>query len=101
LCCAAVARQHTAGGCDLIRSGMVSSLKHTSLSCVHYQDEDDMGKLLAYIALGPIFIVVFQFSKVYTRREVHEAMLLIGLGLEEALARTLKDLLKHPRPRHL
>jgi dolichyldiphosphatase len=77
---------------------MEFGLRHTSLSCVHYQQEDDLGKLLAYVALGPIFIIVFQFSKVYTRREVHEAMLLLGLVLEEAVARLLKDLLRHPRP---
>lgn len=73
-------------------------LKHTSLSCTQYQHGDDLGKLLAYVALAPVFLVCFQFSKVYTRRELHEAVLLVGLVLEEAVARALKHALKHPRP---
>jgi len=73
-------------------------LKHTSLTCVHYQRGDTMGKLLAHVALAPVLLLVFQFAKVYTRREVHEAVLLIGLVVEEALARGLKHLLQHPRP---
>lgn len=77
---------------------MDPSLRHTSLSCTHYRPGDDLGKLLAYVALAPILTVVYQFSKVYTRREVHEALLLAALVTEEALARILKALMKHPRP---
>lgn len=73
-------------------------LKHTSLTCVHYQRGDTLGKLLAHIALAPVLLLVFQFAKVYTRRELHEAVLLAGLVLEEALARALKHLVQHPRP---
>lgn len=73
-------------------------LKHTSLTCVHYQRGDTAGKALAHIALAPVLLLVFQFAKVYTRREVHEAVLLAGLVIEEALARALKHLLQHPRP---
>lgn len=77
---------------------MELSLQHTSLSCTHYQHGDNLGKMLAYVALAPILVIVFQFSKLYTRREVHEAVLLLGLVAEEAVARTLKHVLKHPRP---
>eukprot|EP00878_Enallax_costatus_P014807 GHUV01015497.1.p1 GENE.GHUV01015497.1~~GHUV01015497.1.p1 ORF type:complete len:223 (+),score=43.79 GHUV01015497.1:259-927(+) len=74
------------------------SLKHTSLSCTHYKPGDDLGKLLAYVALAPILTIVYQFSKVYTRRDIHEGALLAGLVLEEAMARVLKQVMKHPRP---
>jgi dolichyldiphosphatase len=57
-----------------------------------------VGKLLAHVALAPVLVLVYQFAKVYTRREVHEAVLLAGLVLEEGLARGLKHLLQHPRP---
>lgn len=73
-------------------------LKHTSLTCVHYQRGDTLGKLLAHIALAPVLLLVYQFAKVYTRREAHEAVLLAGLVLEEGLARGLKHILQHPRP---
>lgn len=73
-------------------------LKHTSLTCVHYQPGDHLGKLLAHIALAPVMVLVFQLSKVYTRRELHEGVLLVGVVLEEAAARGLKHLMKHPRP---
>jgi dolichyldiphosphatase len=73
-------------------------LKHTSLTCVHYQRGDTLGKLLAHVALAPVLLLVYQFAKVYTRRELHEGVLLMGLVLEEALARGLKHLLQHPRP---
>jgi dolichyldiphosphatase len=73
-------------------------LKHTKLTCVFYQRGDTLGKLLAHIALAPVLLLVFQFAKVYTRREVHEAALLAGLVLEEGMARALKHLLQHPRP---
>lgn len=74
------------------------SLKHTKLTCVHYQPGDTLGKLLAHVALAPVLLLVYQFAKVYTRREVHEVVLLLGLVLEEGLARGLKELLQHPRP---
>jgi dolichyldiphosphatase len=74
------------------------ALKHTSLSCAQYHPGDNLGKLLAYISLCPVLLLCFQFSKVYTRRELHEAVLLAGLVLEEGVARALKHLLKHPRP---
>lgn len=73
-------------------------LKHTSLTCVHYQRGDTLGKLLAHLALAPVLLLVFQFAKVYTRREVHEAVLLVALVLEEGIARALKHVLQHPRP---
>jgi dolichyldiphosphatase len=73
-------------------------LKHTSLTCVHYQRNDTLGKLLAHVALAPVLVLVYQFAKVYTRRELHEAVLLAGLVLEEGFARGLKHLLQHPRP---
>jgi dolichyldiphosphatase len=73
-------------------------LKHTSLSCAQYHPGDSIGKLLAYVSLCPVLLLCFQFSKVYTRRELHEAVLLAGLVLEEAVARALKHILKHPRP---
>jgi dolichyldiphosphatase len=73
-------------------------LKHTSLSCAQYHPGDSIGKLLAYVSLCPVLLLCFQFSKVYMRRELHEAVLLAGLVLEEGVARALKHLLKHPRP---
>lgn len=73
-------------------------LKHTSLLCAQYLPGDTIGKLLAYVSLCPVLLLCFQFSKVYTRRELHEAVLLAGLLLEEGIARALKHLLKHPRP---
>eukprot|EP00882_Tetradesmus_deserticola_P006287 GHRQ01006615.1.p1 GENE.GHRQ01006615.1~~GHRQ01006615.1.p1 ORF type:complete len:221 (+),score=73.22 GHRQ01006615.1:392-1054(+) len=73
-------------------------LKHTSLSCAQYHPGDSIGKLLAYVSLCPVLLLCYQSSKVYTRREVHEAVLLAGLVLQEAAARALKHLLKHPRP---
>lgn len=73
-------------------------LKHTSLTCVHYQRGDTVGKLLAHVALAPVLVLLYQFAKVYTRRDLHEAVLLAGLVLEEGLARGLKHLLQHPRP---
>ncbi|KAF6251807.1 phosphatidic acid phosphatase type 2/haloperoxidase, partial [Scenedesmus sp. NREL 46B-D3] len=73
-------------------------LKHTSLSCAQYHPGDSIGKLLAHVSLCPVLLLCFQLSKVYTRRELHEAVLLVGLVLEEGVARALKHLMKHPRP---
>lgn len=77
---------------------METPLKHTSLSCAQYAHGDSLGKLLAHIALAPVFLVCFQAARVYSRREVHETLLLVGMVAEEAAARALKHLLQHPRP---
>jgi dolichyldiphosphatase len=73
-------------------------LHHTKLTCVHYAPGDTLGKLLAHVALAPVLLLVWQASRVAGRREVHEAVVLAGLVLEEGVARGLKHLLQHPRP---
>ncbi|KAF8072818.1 DOLPP1 [Scenedesmus sp. PABB004] len=74
------------------------ALKHTGLTCARYAAGDGLGRALAHVALAPVALLVWQAAKVYTRREVHEAALLLGLVLEEGLARALKHALAHPRP---
>ena len=48
----------------------MTALEFTSLSCSHYPPGDVLGKALAYASMIPLFLVVFQASKVYCRRSV-------------------------------
>ncbi|GFR43353.1 hypothetical protein Agub_g4424 [Astrephomene gubernaculifera] len=70
----------------------------TDFSCVYYEDGDPLGKLLAYSALLPYVLIVHHASRFYSRREVHEGVILSGLVLNEAVARGLKHALRHQRP---
>ncbi|KAI8477227.1 MAG: hypothetical protein J3K34DRAFT_107063 [Monoraphidium minutum] len=73
-------------------------MAYTKLTCVHYGRGDLLGKALAHASLLPVLLLCGQAAKVYTRREVHEGFVLVGLLLSEAAARGLKHLLRSPRP---
>lgn len=65
---------------------------------MRYEEGDKLGKLLAYAALLPYVLILHHASRFYSRREVHEGVILAGLVLNEGIARGLKHLLQHPRP---
>lgn len=77
---------------------MAPALRHTGLTCAHYSAGDALGKVLAHASLAPVAMLLLQAGRVHARREVHEALVLCGLVLEEAVARCLKAMLRQPRP---
>lgn len=70
----------------------------TSAVCVLYSPGDTLGKALAYFSILPYCLILHQVSKVYCRREVHEALTLFGLVVNEGIARALKHLVNSSRP---
>lgn len=74
------------------------TFKATSFTCVMYGSGDKVGKLLAYVSLAPLLVFCHQASKVYTRREMHELALFVGLVLNEGIARVLKHMIRQERP---
>ncbi|KAG2502037.1 hypothetical protein HYH03_000531 [Edaphochlamys debaryana] len=70
----------------------------TSFTCLHYEEGDVVGKVLAYSALLPYLLIIHHASKFYSRREIHEGVIVAGFIINEGIARVLKQLFAHARP---
>lgn len=70
----------------------------TSYFCAHYDVDDQAGKLLAYVSIIPALLIVHTASRAYSRREFSDLFILLGLVVNEALARAIKHAIQEPRP---
>uniref|UniRef100_A0ACB8EZW0 Dolichyldiphosphatase 1 n=1 Tax=Sphaerodactylus townsendi TaxID=933632 RepID=A0ACB8EZW0_9SAUR len=61
-------------------------------------DSDLTGRLLAYVSLGPIFIIVGFATLIVFKRELHTISFLGGLLLNEGVNWLIKNIIREPRP---
>ncbi|KAL8174791.1 UNVERIFIED_CONTAM: hypothetical protein K2H54_053854 [Gekko kuhli] len=61
-------------------------------------DRDLTGRLLAYVSLGPIFIIVGFVTLIVFKRELHTISFLGGLLLNEGVNWLIKNIVREPRP---
>lgn len=57
-----------------------------------------MGLLCSLASMLPYLVIVDQASKLYSQRDIKNLLILSGLVVNEALAITLKKIVKQPRP---
>ncbi|XP_077161521.1 dolichyldiphosphatase 1 [Paroedura picta] len=72
--------------------------KSVSLTHVEYPAGDLTGHLLAYVSLGPIFVIVGFVTLIVFKRELHTISFLGGLLLNEGVNWLIKNLIREPRP---
>ena len=66
--------------------------------CAHYEDDDLLGFLLALASNLPYLVILDQASKAYSRRDIKNLIILVGLIVNEGLAKAIKQIVKQPRP---
>ncbi|NXM66949.1 DOPP1 Dolichyldiphosphatase, partial [Serilophus lunatus] len=81
------------GGCSLPAPWRPVSLTH-----VEYPAGDFSGQLLAYLSLGPIFIIVGFVTLIIFKRELHTISFLGGLAFNEGVNWLIKNVIREPRP---
>ncbi|KAH0615435.1 hypothetical protein JD844_004649 [Phrynosoma platyrhinos] len=59
---------------------------------------DFTGYLLAYVSLGPIFIIVGFITLIVFKRELHTISFLLGLLFNEGVNWLIKNIIQEPRP---
>ncbi|PKU35872.1 hypothetical protein llap_13823 [Limosa lapponica baueri] len=59
---------------------------------------DFSGQLLAYLSLGPIFIIVGFVTLIIFKRELHTISFLGGLAFNEGVNWLIKNVIREPRP---
>ncbi|XP_062497234.1 dolichyldiphosphatase 1 isoform X1 [Pezoporus occidentalis] len=59
---------------------------------------DFSGQLLAYLSLGPIFIIVGFVTLIIFKRELHTISFLGGLAFNEGVNWLIKHVIREPRP---
>ncbi|NXT79540.1 DOPP1 Dolichyldiphosphatase, partial [Zapornia atra] len=59
---------------------------------------DFSGQLLAYLSLGPIFIIVGFVTLIIFKRELHTISFLGGLACNEGVNWLIKHVIREPRP---
>ncbi|XP_063792554.1 dolichyldiphosphatase 1 [Pseudophryne corroboree] len=69
-----------------------------SLTHVEYPAGDVYGQLLAYLSLGPIFILISFVTLIIFKRELHTISFLGGLVMNEGLNWLIKNIVREPRP---
>uniref|UniRef100_A0A8C3JZG4 Dolichyldiphosphatase n=1 Tax=Calidris pygmaea TaxID=425635 RepID=A0A8C3JZG4_9CHAR len=69
-----------------------------SLTHVEYPAGDFSGQLLAYLSLGPIFIIVGFVTLIIFKRELHTISFLGGLAFNEGVNWLIKNVIREPRP---
>ncbi|XP_043914190.1 dolichyldiphosphatase 1 [Protopterus annectens] len=69
-----------------------------SLTHVEYPTDDLTGKLLAWLSLGPIFILVGFVTLIVFKRELHTISFLGGLLLNEGVNWFIKNIIREQRP---
>ncbi|XP_072841247.2 dolichyldiphosphatase 1 [Pogona vitticeps] len=72
--------------------------KSVSLTHVEYPAGDFTGHILAYLSLGPIFIIVGFVTLIIFKRELHTISFLGGLSLNEGVNWIIKNIIQEPRP---
>ncbi|XP_015266892.1 PREDICTED: dolichyldiphosphatase 1 isoform X1 [Gekko japonicus] len=72
--------------------------KSVSLTHVEYPAGDLTGRLLAYVSLGPIFIIVGFVTLIVFKRELHTISFLGGLLLNEGVNWLIKNIVRETRP---
>ncbi|XP_060613494.2 dolichyldiphosphatase 1 [Anolis sagrei] len=73
-------------------------LTSVSLTHVEYPAGDFSGYLLAWVSLGPIFIIVGFLTLIVFKRELHTISFLLGLVLNEGVNWLIKSIVQEPRP---
>ncbi|CAG9463090.1 unnamed protein product [Pedinophyceae sp. YPF-701] len=63
-----------------------------------FRQDDSIEYILAWLSLLPHAALVAQAAVVYSRREVHQALLFLGTLLNALLTKVLKSLVSDPRP---
>ncbi|KAI1232109.1 hypothetical protein IHE44_0007165, partial [Lamprotornis superbus] len=63
-----------------------------------YSEGDFSGQLLAYLSLGPIFIIVGFVTLIIFKRELHTISFLGGLVFNEGVNWLIKNVIREPRP---
>ncbi|XP_064027319.1 dolichyldiphosphatase 1 isoform X2 [Pogoniulus pusillus] len=69
-----------------------------ALTHVEYPAGDFSGQLLAYVSLGPIFIIVGFVTLIIFKRELHTISFLGGLAFNEGINWLIKNVIREPRP---
>ncbi|MEE6505563.1 hypothetical protein FKM82_005561 [Ascaphus truei] len=69
-----------------------------SLTHVEYPAGDISGQLLAYLSLGPIFILISFVTLITFKRELHTISFLGGLVINEGVNWVIKNIIREPRP---
>ncbi|KAM8996090.1 dolichyldiphosphatase 1 isoform 1-T1 [Ara ararauna] len=64
----------------------------------HRSQGDFSGQLLAYLSLGPIFIIVGFVTLIIFKRELHTISFLGGLAFNEGVNWLIKHVIREPRP---
>ncbi|KAG8447991.1 hypothetical protein GDO86_015188 [Hymenochirus boettgeri] len=59
---------------------------------------DVYGQLLAYLSLGPIFILISFLTLIIFKRELHTISFLLGLVINEGVNWLIKNIIREPRP---
>uniref|UniRef100_A0A8D0E9K0 Dolichyldiphosphatase n=1 Tax=Salvator merianae TaxID=96440 RepID=A0A8D0E9K0_SALMN len=73
-------------------------LKPISLTHVEYPAGDFTGYFLAYMSLGPIFIIFGFITLIVFKRELHTISFLVGLLFNEGVNWLIKNIIQEPRP---
>ncbi|KAM6297076.1 dolichyldiphosphatase 1 isoform 2-T2 [Aegotheles albertisi] len=73
-------------------------LRPLALTHIEYPADDFSGQLLAYLSLGPIFIIVGFVTLIIFKRELHTISFLGGLAFNEGVNWLLKHVIREPRP---
>ncbi|PRW56337.1 aspartate mitochondrial [Chlorella sorokiniana] len=73
-------------------------LKAFCIACAKFQEGDTLGEALAVAATAPYFAIYHAAVLLHARRELHMALVMLGLLLTSALCTVIKKALKQPRP---
>ena len=76
----------------------MASFRPFSLTYVVYQENDNLGKLLALFSLAPVFIVVSLTTLIASRRDLRTISLMLGVLINEVINYILKTALQEARP---
>uniref|UniRef100_A0A803JH92 Dolichyldiphosphatase n=1 Tax=Xenopus tropicalis TaxID=8364 RepID=A0A803JH92_XENTR len=59
---------------------------------------DIYGQLLAYLSLGPVFLLISFLTLIIFKRELHTISFLLGLVVNEGVNWSIKNIVREPRP---
>lgn len=63
-----------------------------------YRQADNLGKVLAHVSLLPYLALFYQATLLYSHRDVHRGLFLLGATINIAIGRLLKQAIRQTRP---
>ena len=69
-----------------------------SLTCVEYQRDDLVGKLMALFSLSPLFISISFATFIFCRRDTYSILFFVGMILNFLIVQVEKIIVREPRP---